>query len=107
MVSTRKLPRPRGSRSQTRPAVLTLVPFVARLDLEICRIPSPAFITVANELAGCQAPQRAMWSSLILIDASHLDLGARIVERYELRILQAFVSTAQVRFRLFDREVLH
>src|SRR5262245_50151630 len=58
---------------------------------------SPYFLTVRDELARCQVPERAVRPLLIVVEAPGFDLLPRVLERDELMHLQALVAQAPLK----------
>src|SRR5262249_5653844 len=57
---------------------------------------SPYFLTVRDELARCQVPERAVRPLLVVVEAPGFDLLPRVLERDELMHVQAPVAQAPV-----------
>src|SRR5262245_17909207 len=57
---------------------------------------SPYFLTVRDELARCQVPERAVRPLLVVVEAPGFDLLPRVLERDELMHVQALVAQAPV-----------
>src|SRR5262245_28910388 len=57
---------------------------------------SPCFLTVRDELARCQVPERAVGPLLVVVEAPGFDLLPRVLERDELMHVQAPVAQAPV-----------
>jgi len=60
---------------------------------------------LGDKLVRCQVPERAVWASLIVVDAQGFDLRFRILDRRELMDVQALVSEPSV--KRFDEAIFH
>ena len=69
------------------------------------RFDGPYSLTLGDELVRCQVPERAVWASLIVVDAPGFDLRFRILDRRELMDVQALVSEPSV--KRFDEGIFH
>ena len=69
------------------------------------RFDGPHSLTLGDELVRCQVPERAMWASLIVVDAPGFDLRFRIFDRRELVDVQTLVSEPSV--KRFDEGIFH
>ena len=75
---------------------MTLPPFPDGSSLETCHFWRPISLTLLGELVRCQVAEQAVGSVCIAIDAPDLDLGPGVVDRQELRDVQAFVAQPAV-----------